>query len=491
MSTNDEAPVARTESGLVAGKRQGAVRAFLGLPYAAPPLGDLRWRAPQPVQPWSGVRAAQAFSPIALQPPRSADSVYAEYSGEQPMSEDCLYLNVWSAAEAGAKLPVMVWFHGGAFQQGAGSNPVFVQGNLAEQGVVLVTFNYRLGPLGFLPHPELAGDDGASGNCGLLDMAAALRWVQRNIAAFGGDPDQVTIFGQSAGADGVLSMMASPATAGLFQRAAAHSFGFKPRPGRAEAEATGLEFMHRAGARSLAELRRMGGAALVAAAGAQGLRFMPIVDGAFNPRQIAETFELGEQQRVPFITGWNRDEGSTFPAAATAADFRAALEQRFGAAALEQALALYPAGSDDEARRSSLELTGDGLFAWGCWRAARAHTRFAPTWLYHFEHLQPFAPGQGYREARPARDLGVFHSSEYPFVFGSTGVLTRQWGEADARVTRLMQALWLSFAKTGAPAAAGVSWPTFDDGRDTVLNLSDSPRLGGVPRRGHLQFVDR
>ncbi|MBW8858092.1 MAG: carboxylesterase family protein, partial [Bradyrhizobium sp.] len=212
------------DGGLVHGRfdPKREARAFLGIPYAAPPLGALRWKPPQPVARWDGVRPAHAFSPQCLQAGRPDDSVYGEFAGRQPMSEDCLYLNVWSAAPAAdAGWPVMVWFHGGAFQQGSGANPVFVEGDLPRHGVVLVTFNYRLGPFGFMAHPELTAEaDGAgSGNYGLLDMTAALGWVRRNIAAFGGDPDRVTVFGQSAGAGGIVDLMAAPRSRGLFARA--------------------------------------------------------------------------------------------------------------------------------------------------------------------------------------------------------------------------------------------------------------------------------
>lgn len=488
----DDAPV-RIEGGLVAGRREGAVRAFLGLPYAAPPLGPLRWKAPAPVTPWSGVRRADRFAPICLQPGRAADSVYAEYAGEQPMSEDCLYLNVWTAApDAQARWPVMVWIHGGAFQQGSGSNPVFVRGDLAAQGVVLVTFNYRLGPFGFMAHPELdAARDGASANHGLLDMAAALRWVRHHIAAFGGDPERVTVFGQSAGAAGVVDLMASAQARGLFDRAIAHSFGVAEMATLATAREQGLDFARRAGAADLAALRALDAQALLDAYLAQPTRFMPVVDGDFIARPVCETFAAGTQQAVPLLAGWNADEGSAFPATASAAAFRAELAQRFGSDA-DAALRLYPADDDAQARRSSRQLTGDGLFAWGVWRAACAQTRLAPTYLYHFEHAQPFAPGQRYREADPATDLGAFHSAEYPYVFGTTGVLTRDWGDADRRLTRLMQARWLAFARAGNPDVAGLpDWPRFDPSRPTVMRLSAEPALVDVPRREHLEFIDR
>lgn len=483
------------DGGLIRGTAnpQAGVRTYLGVPYAAPPVGELRWKAPQPVPEWTGVRAADRLAPQCLQAARSPDSVYAEYAGEQPMSEDCLTLNVWSAAPADAKWPVMVWFHGGAFQQGAGSNPVFVNGDLPAQGVVLVTFNYRLGPFGFMAHPALSDEGrGASGHYGLLDMAAVLGWVQRNIAAFGGDPSQVTLFGQSAGGAGVINMMASPQTRGLFARAIAQSFGVTPMKTLADAEQSGLRFAGSLGASNLKQLRAIDGQELLARYLKQPERWMPIVDGQFIEQQVRATFAAGREQAVPLLTGWNADEGTTFTGFATsdAAALRSRMQTRFGAKA-EQAAAFYPTREPDEVRASSLALVGDELFAWGVWRAACDHSHVAPTYVYHFDHAQPFAPDQHFAEAQDASRLGVFHSSEYPYVFGSTAVLTRAWGDADRRMTALMQAHWLQFAKTGDPNGSGLAtWPRFKDGAPTILRLAPQTELIDVPRRAQLALAD-
>ncbi|HEY3635663.1 MAG TPA: carboxylesterase family protein, partial [Caldimonas sp.] len=324
------------EGGPVRGMRDAhGVGAWLAIPYAAPPTGDLRWRAPTPVRSWHGVRPAQTLPPQCMQPGRPADSVYAEFAGVQPMSEDCLYLNVWSAAQAGERLPVMVWVHGGAFQQGSGANPVFVCGDLPRQGIVLVTLNYRLGPFGFLAHPGLSAEspEGVSGNYGLLDVAAALAWVRRNIAAFGGDPEQVTLFGQSAGAAIVIDLMAAPRAQGLFARAVAQSFGVTPMRTRAEAELSGRAFAARVGAGDIAALRALPAETLLARYLEQSERWMPIVDGTLIERPVIETFDAGLEQAVPLLTGWNRDEGTTFPGADDSVAFASHLARRFGARA--------------------------------------------------------------------------------------------------------------------------------------------------------------
>lgn len=488
--------VVAVESGLVSGQHQGAsdVRAFLGIPYAAPPTGPLRWRPPQAVAAWQGVRPARALAPQCLQPKRPADSVYAEYAGLQPMSEGCLYLNVWSAApSAKARWPVMVWFHGGAFQQGAGSNPVFVRGDLAEHGVVLVTFNYRLGPFGFMAHPGLSDESPArtSGNYGLLDMAAALGWVRRNIAAFGGDPEQVTLFGQSAGAAGIVDMMAAPRIKGLFARAIAQSFGVTQMNTLAQAERSGAAFADRIGAASPAALREIDAETLLARYQESGERWMPIVDGDFIAEPVRTTFAEGREAPVPFLTGWNADEGTTFPAAADAAALRRRLRASFGGRAAD-AEKFYPCTSDATARTASLALIGDELFAGGVWQAARAQARVAPTYVYYFDHAQPFRSEQHFSEADDAAALGVFHSAEYPYVFGSTAALTRDWGRADRRMTELMQAYWLQFAKHGDPNRAGLPhWPTFVDAgaSPTVMRLAPEPGLIDVPRREQLAFA--
>jgi para-nitrobenzyl esterase len=477
--------IVRTEAGTLRGTAREGLHAFLGVPYAQPPVGSLRWRAPHPAARWDGVRDATRFAPQCLQPPRKPASVYAQYAGEQPMSEDCLCLNVFTPSpDPEARLPVMVWIHGGAFQQGAGSNPVFVQGDLPRRGVVLVTFNYRLGPFGFLAHPQ------ADGNAGLRDMAAALAWVQRNIRAFGGDADRVTVFGQSAGAAAVIALMASPRTQGLFAQAMAHSFGISRMQGREAAQRAGTAFVEALGLRSLDEARGLDGETLLARSLASGQRFMPDVDGEFLAEPVQQTFAEGRQQHVPLVIGWNADEGTTFPAADNLVAWRAQLARRFGARAGEAAT-LWPAGDDAQARLASMELFGDDLFAWGAWRAACDHAPVAPTWLYHFTHRQPFRTGQQFAEAARPAELGAFHSSEYPYVFGTTQVLDRDWGEADRVVGKLMQSQWRAFAGRGDPNGTGLpTWPRLAPAAGRALRLAPSPEAIPIPHEPRLRLLD-
>lgn len=486
----------RVDGGLVSGAWQAnaTVRSYLGIPYAAPPVGALRWKDPQPVAPWEGVRKATALGSQCIQPARLPDALSTEAAGPQAMSEDCLYLNVWTPAAAPAsKLPVMVWFFGGAWQSGSGGSAVFTEGDLPRQGVVLVTFNHRVGPLGFLAHPELTQESPqrGSGNYGLVDQAAALQWVQRNIQAFGGDPGNVTIFGQSSGASGVINQMASPRTRGLFQRAVAHSFGVRHMLPLAEAEQQGLRFGKSAGADSLAALRAMPAQDVLQASVAAKTTFFPIADGWFMPAPVRQMFIEGRQQRVPLIIGWNRDEGTTYGFPGLIAG-REPIEKRFGARAAE-ASALYPSGSETQTVQSSAMLHADTMFGVPTWTAANEHARAmqGKVWLYHYEHEQPFFPGQKYREFENVPSLGAFHGAQLPYLFGSLHVLPRAWTETDRQVSRLLQAYHLNFARTGNPNGAGVMhWPAFSDSKATVLHFAGRPYLGEVPGLKRLEFLD-
>jgi para-nitrobenzyl esterase len=484
------------DGGMISGvvDKAGLGIAFRGIPYAAAPVGELRWRPPQPVVPWDGLRAADAFAPMCAQPARPERSIFLEYAGQQATSEDCLYLNVFAPLDSQTiDLPVMVWIHGGAFQVGSATNATFVQGDLIKRGVILVTLNYRVNAFGFLSHPELTAESehSASGNYGLMDQIAALRWVRRNIAAFGGNPQNVTVFGQSAGGASIANLMASPLATGLFDRAIIQSVGFMPMMPRAEAEEQGVDFMARAGVKTLAELRALPADDIVKTS--QGTRPMmwPSVDGWVMPESADMAFAAGRQMKVPLLAGWTRDEGSVFPGYPNAAEFRKALDDKFGAMS-SVALAHYPCDTDEQAAESNMRINGDALAGASVWNAAclQATNSESAVYLYHFEHPQPFSDNQAYAEGTPASKLGVFHSAEYPYVFGTLHVLTRPWADNDHRLSDLMQRYWTNFAKTGTPNGPGLAkWLPFSAHDDLTMRLGEDAHMGSVPRRDAIRFL--
>jgi para-nitrobenzyl esterase len=484
-----------TSAGFVRGttaSRPG-VRAYLGIPYAAPPVGDLRWRAPAALTAWTNVRSADKFGPSCMQGPNTPFGPWTtEFLLLGPVSEDCLYLNVWTAARVAERRPVLVYVYGGGFSSGSGDVPVYDGAPLAEKGLVVVNMNYRVGALGFLAHPELTAETGESGNYGLLDQIAALEWVHDNIAAFGGDPQRVMVAGQSAGAMSVFLLTASPMAKGLFQRAAIESgpgglaaMGVATGAGvtrpRADAERDGTRYATSLGAKNLAELRRFPASKFVGGGGGGGggIRFGPIVDGRAIVENPAETFAAGRQNDVPTITGLNADEGSASPTygRATAEQFRQQLTQRYGDRA-SQFLAAYPAATDDEARRAQIESGRDagvaGLHQLLVERARSAKTR---AFAYYFDHAIPWPD-------RP--QFGAFHTSEVPYVFGTLDKLKRPWTDVDRRLSQTMMSYWTNFATTGDPNGAGVpSWPAFTPEQPVLLRIGDriEPKEPLAPQR--------
>jgi para-nitrobenzyl esterase len=470
------APTVHTHEGLVsgiAGSRPG-VHAYLGIPYGEPPVGDLRWRAPRTVARWRGVRAADRFSPSCIQGPNTPFGPWtSEFLLLGPVSEDCLYLNVWTSARAGEHRPVLVYIYGGGFSSGSGDVPVYDGGPLAEKGLVVVNMNYRVGALGFLAHPELTKESGASGNYGLLDQVAALRWVHDNIAAFGGDPRRVMIAGQSAGAISVFLHTVSPMSKGLFQRAAIESgpgglaaFGLgstraAARP-LADAERDGAAFAERLGAHTLAELRAMPATKFIGVG-----RFGPVVDGRFLAAAPPDVIAAGRQNDVPTITGLNADEGSASPGygKATADAYRKQVEQRFGERAA-RVLAAYPATTDDEARHAAIESGRDaGVTGLERMLAERARTARTPAFAYYFDRAIPWPEHP---------EFGAFHTGEVPYVFGTLDVLQRPWTAVDRRLSETMMSYWVNFAATANPNGAGVPrWPAFDPQHPVVLRIGE------------------
>lgn len=460
-------PQVKTASGTVEGKEDGAVRVFLGIPYAAPPVGDLRWKPPAPAAKWTGVRKTTEFGSHCMQGKVFGDMTFHDAGG----SEDCLTLNVWVPAKASGKLPVMVWIYGGGFVAGTTSEARQDGTHLAQQGVIVVSMNYRLGVFGFLVHPELAKESGrnAAGNYGLLDQLAALQWVHENIAAFGGDPGNVTIFGESAGSFSVSAQMASPLAKGLFQKAigesgaAFHSRGlsFESRSAREEKDVKTVSA--KLGVSTLAELRALPAQKLLDAFSppqSHGFDFGPDVDGYFLPEPAPAIFAAGKQNDVPLLAGWNHDEGSFeiafSPQKPTAESLKAGAQKEFGAKAGE-ALKLYPTDTDEHVLRSALDFAGDQFIAFSTWdwMEAQAKTGKQPIYRYRFDLGPPSDP--------KGPQLGAFHSAEIEYVFGQldskAGIA---WRADDRRLSEEMQKYWANFARSGDPNGPGLpKWPVY------------------------------
>ncbi len=425
------APV-KVEEGLLQGTFENGVTVYKGVPYAAPPVGDLRWRAPRPPKPWEGVRKADKFSANPIQVMVNGLGPWTpEYQPQGGVSEDCLYLNIWTAAKSSKeKRPVVMYIPGGAFTGGSGNVPVYNGTNLAKKGLVVVTINYRVGVIGFLALPELTKESkhNSSGNYGLLDQVAALKWIKRNISAFGGDPARVTIMGQSAGAASVNYLTASPLAKGLFIRAIAQSgtnVSIGPGVSLAPAEQNGAKFTKALGASTLAELRAIPAGDLLAATKGE-FRFFPIVDGWFLPKSGDEIFQANEQNDVATITGWVADEGSynNNYGKVPAEDLKKQAEQQAGSLAVE-ILKLYPASTDAEAAESQKKFARDmSMVSMYLWAEKREKVCKTNIYTYIFTHQEPGATKERYL---------VFHSSELPYVFDN---LNRSTGRGKKKTKR-------------------------------------------------------
>jgi para-nitrobenzyl esterase len=485
-----EEPV-HLDSGLISGiaGSNSAVRVFRGIPYAAPPVGNLRWREPRPATHWDGVRKADQFGAICTQPAFRG----ANPSAKPPnTSEDCLFLNVWTAAaSASERRPVMVWIHPGGYQTGSGSTPGFDGEALAKKGVVLVTINYRLGAFGFFSHPELTkeSEHHASGNYALMDQAAALQWVQKNIAGFGGDPQRVTVFGDSAGSSSIANLMGSPRVKGLFQRAVGESgawMGLSLTPARtlAEAEQAGVKIAEGLHAQTLEELRAKPAEDLLKAGRAGG----PVIDGWFLPEDVGSTFAQGKQNDVPLLAGSNKDEGTFFLQPTTAEKFIERSRARFGDRA-DGFLKLYPAGSDDEANVSQLVAFRDELaFVMRIWARAQTQTGHSKAFLYYFTHEPPPPAGA---TSRGGFGSGATHGAEAQYVFQNL-LPPRPWTDLDHQVSDMLSSYWVNFATNGDPNGKGLAkWPAFDDRKsDRPMVLGDQDDVGPAPNRAQLAFFE-
>jgi para-nitrobenzyl esterase len=498
--TVDGGQVAGAPSPLgVDGANVGDVWVYRGLPFAAPPVGDLRWRPPQPVVPWDGVRDATVAAPACVQTaiPAGVGSFYD--AGVDEISEDCLYLNVWSGAAPDARAPVLVWIHGGALTVGNGADVSYDGTALARRGVVVVTINYRLGALGYLAHPLLSAesDHGASGNYGTLDQVAALEWVQRNIASFGGDPDRVAIFGESAGSWSVNHMMATPLARGLFRAAIGESGGGfgasgNARP-KAEAELAGQRFVEAlVGTDVEPSLAAMRSASADDVLGVSLPAAGATVDGWVFPDTIYNTFAAGRQHDVPVIIGSNADEGTMFtPPPVTVAAFQEGVRRQYGELA-DEFLATYPAQSVDEAWQSQVAIFTDATFGWEMRTWARMmETVSSPAYLYFFSRVPPAPAGDAFAH------YGAYHTAEIPYVFDNFGVSTslhanRDYGGIDREMSNTLASYWVNFAATGDPNGPGLpEWPAFNTDADEALEFGDTIQVRRGVRKERLDLLDR
>ncbi|HEX2780431.1 MAG TPA: carboxylesterase family protein [Gemmatimonadaceae bacterium] len=498
------APRVRTANGVVAGiTAPSGVREFRGIPYAAPPVRELRWRPPQPARSWTGVRQADRFADQCMQARIFGDMVFRN-SG---ISEDCLYLNVWepASAKAGAKLPVLVYFYGGGFVAGDGAEPRYDGESMARRGIVVVTMSYRLGVFGFFSHPALTAESPhhASGNYALMDQAAALRWVHDNIAAFGGDPAQVTLGGESAGSFSVSGQMASPLAKGLFARATGESGAFfsttLATPALAETEQNGVKFAEGIGAPTLADLRALSATELLAASARQNLpRFGPNVDGWFFPESPAAIYAAGRQAHVPLLAGWNTEEGSAralLNETPTPENTRAVFARLFGDRA-EEAAKVFPASTADEALQSLTDLASDRFIGYSTWKWLDVHARTSgqPVYTYIYARPRPATVVTSGPGSAPA-GRGAVHSAEIEYALGNLPLnKVFAWTPEDMKVSETMQGYFANFIRTGDPNGPGLPrWPAGTvgaDGQAQRMRIDVESRAEPQPRARYL-FLDQ
>jgi len=486
----------KTVQGNVHGKlvSDGRTRAFLGIPFAAPPVGDLRWKAPQSPEEWSGVRDATKFAARCAQWPIWADYIFQDAGP----SEDCLYLDVYTPAAANPArplpshlLPTMVWIHGGGYAAGGSSEPRYSNSPLVDRGVVLVNINYRMGVFGFLASEDLRREGGgAAGNYGLMDVVAALQWVRANIANFGGDPGNVTIFGESAGSFAVSTLMASQMAEGLFQKAIGESgapfsgvLGVDSVEVRAPRDQAWVNSL---GIKSLAEARALPTDALIEAAKKKGVvGFSPVIDGRLLTEAVAKVYAAGKQAHVPLLAGWNRDERSgTLSKEMTAEKWKAFASEHYGAHA-DEFLAVFPGKTDAEAVASVDAYTTDQFLGFGTWQwvEAQVKTGGAPVYRYHFE--LPAPPSEMHPEGKYA-----WHSDDLEYVFGTLDARRGSvWRPEDRKLTEEMMDYWTNFAKTGDPNGPGLpEWPRYDK-TGAVMHLDRETHASPDTTRARYEFL--
>ncbi|HYH16409.1 MAG TPA: carboxylesterase family protein [Flavisolibacter sp.] len=506
-----------TANGVVEGvQEKNGIRSFKGIPYAAPPVGKLRWREPQPAANWKGVLKADKFGPKAMQAPIFGDMNFRSNG----TSENCLYLNVWTPVRKGKELlPVLVYFYGGGFVAGDGSEPRYDGESMARKGIVALTVNYRLGVFGFLSHPELTEESPhkASGNYGLLDQAAALQWVQENIAAFGGDPKRVTIAGESAGSVSVSALMASPLSKNKIAGAIGESgslLGTLPAVSLGEAEQVGVTFAQSIGAHSLTELRAISADSLLSASMRFGpFRFPRSIDGYFFPKNPYAIYEAGEQAQVPLLAGWNNEEMNYRALMGndtlTRENFAKVIQRLYGNQAAE-VLQLYNPVNDKEVEQVATDLASDRFISFSTWKWADIHSQTAKQHVYRYiyEKARPemvpemgdAVPGlaggvqRGTGAPKPLPNKGAVHSAEIEYAMGNLSTnKVFAWTEEDYKVSRIMQEYFANFIKKGDPNGKGLpTWPSATNSVPVpVMHINVHTRVEEEKHRERYLFMDR
>lgn len=467
--SNAQFKTIKTKNGLISGFKSSTISIFKGIPFAASPVGDLRWKAPQPVANWSGIRKCVDFSASPVQPNPTPFYCWSEefIAPPKPLSEDCLYLNVWTGAKsAQEKRPVFVWIYGGGFSSGSSACPIYDGEELAKKGIVFVSINYRVGAFGFMAHPELSKEqNNASGNYGLMDQIAALKWVNENITAFGGDPDKVTIAGQSAGSMSVNCLVASPLAKGLFHRAIAQSGGLlsnRISTSLSDAEKMGETFQQKANANSLAELRQKSAEEILKISQASGLRMGVTLDGHVLPTDIVQHFKDGKHNDVSLMTGWVTGDAGLIPSQGLSAEkFRQQAIDKYGAKA-DEYLKIFPANTDDEAKasQSRLSLLSFAALSSHLW----AGYNKSQSYIYQVSHIPTDKPD--------FPNYGAFHTSEVPYALHTLHLWKRPWQDHDLVVENLMSSYWINFIKIGNPNGKSLpEWKIYHKTDGVILNI--------------------
>ena len=483
--------VLKIETGFISGvsNQTGDVCSYKGIPFAAPPVGNLRWKAPQPVVNWKGVKKCDTF---AASPMQNKPVPFMMYTApylipEAPISEDCLYLNVWTALTSSKeKRPVMVWIYGGGFTSGGTACPIYDGENMAKKGVVFVSIPYRVGIFGFLSHPQLTkeSNNNSSGNYAFLDLLTGLRWVQKNIAAFGGDANNVTIVGQSAGAFAVNALVASPLAKRLFKKAIAESGGMFSADGRTinlqDAEENGEAFMQKINVSSIEELRKIPADSLQTLSAS--FAASPVIDGYVLPENVYDIFNQHRQNDVPVLTGWNADDGFSPANLPDSITYVNQAKEKYASLSGEY-LKAFPGNTPDQIQKSLFALGRDNLFAWQAYTWAKLETKkgYSDVYVYLFKRT---APGE--------EQFGAFHSSEIPYALDNLQTWNLNWTEADKQLSNVMSDYWINFAKTGNPNRPSLAkWNSFKNSEDIMMLDINKQSMQPIAVKDEFNFLDK